>query len=375
MIKLLIGRSKGSRALAATIAGVALAAVSAGCQKGGDVTSQLSGSGKAGDVIATVNGETIDKAMLYDAMQHYVPVKGPSDANNPALAQPVGRVVLSELIQNTVLLQVARDKNAPVTDALVNDRYNYIKAVEEKTNTTKSFDDYLSQEGYTPDTFKTEQIRQLVARINLAALGQTCTDADVSAYYKQHPEKYTFPDRVHIQRIVLGDKATADAARADAQKSGSFKNYLAKSIDPPLTGGTDASDLPKWEALGGMGVQFPPTLLTPLKGSKTGDVLAPIQLQPGHWWVIRVADRQPPFTMPFNDIKGLVKQDVLADKGMRSQQVVEVQQSLQAALQTANIVIGPKQYQSIADQFKMRPVSASQPVQMPAPPPPAPAKP
>jgi parvulin-like peptidyl-prolyl isomerase len=325
----------------------------------------LSGSPSLTEPVATVNGDKIEASLLYDAMQHYVPVKGPADANSATLTQPVGRIVLSELIQNVILLQVAKSKNAAVTDSLVDDRYNYIKTVEEKTNTTKPFDDYLAAEGYTPATFKDEQIKQLVARINLAALGQTITDAEVSAYYKQHPEKYTFPERVHIQRIVLGDKATADAAQADAQKAGSFKNFIGKSIDPPLTGGLDASDLPKWEALSGPGLQFPPQILNPLKAAKTGDVIAPLQLQPGHWWVIRVADKQPEYTMPFDQVKSIVKLDALAEKGMRSSSVIEVQQSLQTALQTANIVIGPKQYQPVAEQFKAKPRPMAPPMTSP----------
>ncbi len=346
------------------VASLGLLTVVTGCNTG-TPSSSSTGTPKAAETIATVNGEVIDTSLMFDAMQHYVPVKSQNDANSPILTQPVGRVVLTELIQSVVLQQLANEKNVSVTPTLVDDRFNYIKALEEKSNTTKPFDEFLAQEGYTADTFKDEQVKPLVARLNLVSIGQTVSDADIDSYFKAHQEKYTFPARVHIQRVVLADKATADAARVDAQKTGSFKNYIPKNIDPPLPGGSDESDIAKWEPIGGSGVQFPPTLLNPLKAAKSGDVLTPIQLQPGRWWVIKVVDSQPEFKMPFDQIKGLVKQDLLAEKGMRSSSVVDLQQSLQTALQTAKITIIPKQYQSVADQFKAKP-AAAQPMGAPA---------
>jgi hypothetical protein len=69
--------------------------------------------------------------------------------------------------------------------------------------------------------------------------------------------------------------------------------------------------------------------------------------------------------MPFDKIKGLVKQDLLAEKGMRSSSAVELQNSLSTAMQNAKITIIPKQYQSVADQFKVK-VPPAQPMPAPA---------
>ncbi|MDR3710902.1 MAG: peptidyl-prolyl cis-trans isomerase [Capsulimonadaceae bacterium] len=351
--------------------------VLAGCHSEDKVTP--TGAPVTSATIATVNGDPIDAASMFDAMQHYTPVKSQADLNNMSLTQPVGRTVLSQLIQNVILIQTAKQKNVPVTDAAVGERYNYIKQLEEKSNTTEPFEQYLADQGYTVDSFEKEQIKPLVARLNLAAIGQTVADAGVRGYYDHHPEKYTFPERVHIQRVVLPDKATADAAREDAQKVGSFKNFLERSIDEAVTGGADGSDVPKWEPLSGPGVPFPPQLLTALQKAKPGDVIAPVQLQPGHWWVIRVADRQPAGKLAFDQIASQVKLDALSDQGMRSVSVIELQQSLKTSLQTANIEIVPKQYQSLIAQFKAKEepvVPAGAPGQAPpvapqtAPPPP-----
>lgn len=348
----------------AAIAALSASVFLAGCHSNNEITA--TGAPATSAPIATVNGESIAAGEMFDAMQHYVPVKSQADLNNPSLTQPVGRVVLSELIQNKILIQMAKQKNAPVSDSEVNDRYNYIKALEEHSNTTLPFESYLASEGYTPDSFKNEQICPLIARLNLVSQGQTITDAAVKTYYDQHPEKYSYPAAVHIQRIVLSDKATAQLAQADAQKSGTFAHYMAQNVDDPLTGGVDGSDLAKWEPLSGSGVPFPPNLLKQLTAAKSGDVLAPMQLQPSQWWVIRVVQKQSAGKLPFDQIQSQVKLDALSEQGMRSVSVLEVQHALQNALQTANISIGPKQYQSLVIELRSKPKATVPASQAPA---------
>jgi parvulin-like peptidyl-prolyl isomerase len=339
-----------------------------GCHSSDELSS--TGAPTTTAPVATVNGDPIAASMMFDAMQHYVPVKNQGDLNSPSLTQPVGRVVLSELIQNTILIQMAKLQNVPVADSEVADRYAYIKLLEEHSNTTKPFESYLADEGYTPESFQTEQIKPLIARLNLVSQNQTIMDAAVQSYFQQHPEKYSYPAAVHIARIVLPDQTMAQAAQADAQKTGSFKNFLGSNIDDPLTDGADSSDLAKWEPLSGPGAPFPPSLLAPLMAAKAGDVLPPMQLQPSQWWVIRVVAKQPAGTLPFDQIKSQVKLDALSDQGMHSASVLDLQRSLAQAVQTASITIGPKQYQSLVVELKAKPkptVPASAPQPAPSP--------
>jgi len=339
----------------AAISGLFLAGLLSGCQSNDEIS--LSGAPRTKAPIATVNGEPISASAMFDAMQHYVPVKNTADLNNPALAQPVGRVVLGELIQNAILVQLAKQKKVPVVETEVAQRYNYIKMLEEHSNTTKPFDLYLRDEGYSAQSFAEEQIKPLIARLNLVSLGQTISDADVKNYYDRHPEKYSYPAAVHIERLVLPNQAMAQAAALDARKNGSFKNFLGSNIDEPLIGGADSSDLAKWEPLNGAGAQFPPNILQPLLAAKAGDILAPMQLQQSNWWVIRVVAKQPAGKLPFDEIKSQVKLDALSEQGMRSISVLELQQALQLAVQTAKITVRPPQYQSLVVQLKAKPRS------------------
>jgi parvulin-like peptidyl-prolyl isomerase len=343
--------SRAFREPAAAVIGVTtLIAALSGCQ------SNSTGVGKSsGDIVATVNGDPITKDDLYNEMQQYIPPAKPSE-DTPA--EPVGRVVLSELIQNKILMQLTVQKKAPVTDAEVNDRFDYIKNLSEKLYTTQSFDEYLAAGGYTIDTFKEEQIKPLVARFNLTSAGQTTTDAEVQAYYDQniakHTRKYSFPLRAHIQRIVVNSKIVADAACADAKISNSFKNFAAQSMRLPFSSDADPADSPHWVILDSPSQQstiYPPEVMKAIKTAKAGDVLAPINSM-GWWWVVRVVDIQPASSMPLSQIKDLVKTDLLADKGIHSNTVMDLEKAGVQAMQAANIVINMKQYQSLVAQLK-----------------------
>lgn len=342
--------------IAAVVGAALVGAGLSGCHSN---SSQSAGSVDSGDTVAAINDDKITSADLYEAMQHYVPVKSREDFGSPSLEQPIGQTVLWELIQNRVLLQVATQKNVPVTDAEVESRYEYMKSLEENSKTTTPFDQYLGDQGYTKASYEAEQIKPLVARLNLVALGQTVSDADAKLFYDhdvanaaKSGAKYAFPQRVHIKRIIVANKEIADAAAADAKQSGSFQNFLSQNLArPELTGG-DASDLPFWISLDGGSRELPANVIAALKKAKTGDVLTVANTSPKYYWVVQVVDMKTPYQMDFNSIKDIVKQDAMAEKGMSSSSVVELQQSMMTALQTASIKIVPKQYQVLETELK-----------------------
>lgn len=346
--------SRPARLLA--VAGISvIVAIFAGCHSSG-TSNQTSA-----DTVATVNGEAITKDEFYEALQQHIPVKQREDIQSRSLTESVGQVVLSELIQNKVLMQMTTQKSVPVTDAEVNDRYNYIKQYAENTSTFKPFEEYLADEGYTPDTFKQEQIKPLVARLNLTSIGQTASDAEVTSYYNANSvpaptgdaPKYGFLQRAHLQRIVVRTQATANAAFSDAKLSGSFKNFVGQNVLPPSGGGVDPTDSPRWVVLDASPQQsfYPPEVLNAVKTAKKGDVIPPIKAM-GAFWLIRVVDIQPATKIPLPQIQALVKADELADKGIKSNSMMDLQRSVMEMLKAANIVIKPKQYQSLAAQFK-----------------------
>jgi hypothetical protein len=356
------------------VAGVMTVAIGiSGCHS----NSSPADSTKSGETVAMVNDDAITSADFYDAMQHYVPVKSREDMMSPTLGQPVGQSVLWELIQNRVLLQVATQKNVPVTKDEVDERYNYLKLVEEKSKTTKQFDEYLADEGYTENTYKDEQVKPLVARLNLVANGQTVTDDEAQKFYafnvQKNTGKYSFPQRAHIERIIVSSKTVADAAALDAKQSHSFTNFLAQNMARPTTGGADASDLPLWLVLDVKSRDLPAGVIKALKNAKTDDVITVQDQAPGYYWVVRVVDMEPAYQIDFNSIKDLVKQDAMAQKGMSSSSVTALQQSMMTTLQSASIKIIPRQYQGLETELKAH-AAAAPPQAMPAPAPGKPAK-
>jgi hypothetical protein len=291
-------------------------------------------------------------------MQHYVPGENQADWNSEAATQPVGRVVLSDLIQDALLFQLASSKHVPVTDSQIDQQYEYIKYLVENTQTTKTFDRYLMAEGYSVDSFKNEQIKPLVARKNLAGFGMNGSDADIAAYYKKNIDKYSFPLRAHINRIVLSTKAQADAAYDDAVKTGTFNRYLPLNIESPVSGGDNGADYPRWVSLGGPRCHISDNLLSAMKSARQGCVIKPINVSPNHWCVIRVIEKRPADTIPLSQIPLVVKQDYMSDMGMNRHSIDEMEKELKTAAATASITVSSSQYDSLVEQMKSQPEGA-----------------
>lgn len=175
-----------------------LALVLAGCKSGG-----------GNEIMATVNGETISKDEYISHLERKVQVlvqsqQGPAQV---PVAQPLNFQALNDLVNQKLLLQMAKKENVLPNDADVNAEMQY--QVTKRADFVKA----LTEQGLTLVDIKNE-LRISLTRHNLLSKGIKISDAQVDAYIKENPKQFENPALVDLTWIVL--KNAADKAKVDS---------------------------------------------------------------------------------------------------------------------------------------------------------------
>lgn len=188
-------------------------------------------------VVAVVNGQEIRGAEYYRRMEH-LPNVGRMLGEEFAEAPP-GLLTLQRLIEEKLVLQLAREKNCYPTDA---------ELAEEKRLRLESNPDLMTQlsaAGLTQSDFD-QQVLLDYAQFKLQTRGITVTNQEVDTFYNQNKTMFTTPKRFKL-RLIVSDKAE-DRAKVDEElKNGvPFAEVAAKySQDVSKYRGGDIGMLPE----------------------------------------------------------------------------------------------------------------------------------
>jgi hypothetical protein len=335
--------------IAAVLISLILAFSVFGCRSS-ETMSSTGASSSDSDSVAVVNHVPISEADYVSEMQHVVP-----DTIPEAMQKiPVGRLALQSLIQNTLLLESAQTQGVQVTPDEVDSHYNDLKLVQDQ-KTTRKFDDLLKDQGYTVDQFKNEVVKPAVAQFNLVTKGVAITDADLQSYYQARKNTdFNLGPTVHVERIVVRDKATADSVYAAAVKDGNLNASSSLSLVSPSEGGASPLDYPVW-----INPVLSPQLKTVSKemvSASPGGIIHPVLID-GAWWVMRVIETRPLVQLPFDQVKSIVRWDLMSSKSDPTASD-NLRQLMQQTLQSANITVNLPQYQDLPAQMKGPAVSA-----------------
>ena len=344
-------RRLGAALLSFSLIGATLCAFGCASSPGtgtgvGGVPTASGGSGDA--VIATVNQDPILESEVYDQLQRFIPSRLQGYPNNPALNEPAGRYVLQSLITNKIIVQAAKAQNAPVTADEVDARYNDLKMVRE-SQSTQTFEQALTAEGFTVDSFKQSTIVPEIAQYNLLTHGVTGTAQEFQAYYNSHQADYTEPPRAHLERVEFPSQAAAAQAYVTASKAKSLAGIIPANLPTP-PGADSPADIPQWIGLDAAPAPLKPVVAQVAK-SAPGTILAPTQVQ-GQWWVTRVVDVKPKTVLKYDQLKHIIEWTVLSRKAQTAGGMTATQAIVQKAQQNAQIQINPPQYQSLVPQIK-----------------------
>ena len=143
------------------------------------------------EVVATVNGETITKDELYQAML----TEG-------------GRQVLDRLITNLLILQEGKRLGITVTDEEIDARIqNLINA--NFYGMADSFYQALEQYGLTEESLKKDIKTELILR-KIAGEQISISDEEARAYFKANQQNYNIPEQVEARHILVDTREEAE---------------------------------------------------------------------------------------------------------------------------------------------------------------------
>lgn len=183
--------------------GLGVVVLGIGCNRGGS-------SSGSGGTVAVVNGTPITEQEFI----HYLMIKptvqvmsnrGPVDAR---VAQPLGFQALNELVQQKLVVQMAKDEGVYPSEKDITDEIDFRK------ETDANFVKNLMSKGLDLGMIK-EALAVELSQENLIGKGITVSDADIDAYIKQHPEQFMQPATIDLRWILV--KTAAGKKQVDDQ--------------------------------------------------------------------------------------------------------------------------------------------------------------
>jgi parvulin-like peptidyl-prolyl isomerase len=303
-------------------------------------SAALVGCGKGGGNIATVNGEPISKEQYYRYLEIKPSVRvvvdlptfryqqGQRQVNYVGtVASPLGLQALSDLVNRTLLLQEAKEAGVEPTAAQIDDelKYQQERTKQQKGDLLKM----LSTRGYKLDEIRRDIAVQLAQR-NIITKGITVSAQEVDDFIKTNGERFTSPEQVLLQMIVVNTEANKQKVTQSLQ---SGQNFAAVAQQYTVAPNAAAS---QYHYPMSVMDQFPKPLQDALVGKKEGQQTD--WIKDGNNWVkFYVEKRVPAAKVPIDSmIKEEVKRALALDRGNKA---IDLNKRLEQRLLNAKIEI------------------------------------
>lgn len=177
-------------------------------------------------VIATVNGEDIKAADYYRRLE-VLNLQDAVSRFGPKVQFPGGFIALDQLINEKILLQLAKEKGVLPSDVEVRAEIDRIKVEEPK------FGEQWATAGRT-DAELMYRVRYDLASFKLLSYGINVTDQELEAFYKENPNQFTTPKTYKLRVIVVTEGAKKDQVDAQLRSGKSFAD-VAKELSEDVS--------------------------------------------------------------------------------------------------------------------------------------------
>jgi foldase protein PrsA len=246
-------------------------------------TSKADDAAKA---VATVNGVSISKTQLYDAM-----VTGGG-------AQTLDSMITEELIN-----QEGKKAGVTITE---DDITNEIQSIKSTYASEDEFNQALTNYGMTQDDLKKSMKSQVMLK-KILTPQVTVTDDEIKKYYDENLESLKVPAQVQISHIAVATKEAADALLAKLKSGGDFV-ALAKESS------IDTATKDKGGDLGFISAgQVDPVIEAAAFSLQKGGLSDVIQTSTGYA-IIKVTDQKAASTPTLADKTATIKQTLTDQK-------------------------------------------------------------
>lgn len=282
----------------------------------------------AEEVVATINGETIPMKEYYSRLERKtrVTVNGPQGPQPASIVGTVGSQMIQDLINERILLQLAKEDNAIPTEA-------DIKAeIDQQEKDNPKFVSTLASQGVSLEEIK-HQIKMALVQERLISKGIVVTAPQVDEYIKSNPTRFTDPEKASMLWIALND-ATKKALVDKDLKSGQDFRTVALRYTEPAAARQNGAVFPN-EIVD----QLPPELQGPVRKTPENKATDWIFVQ-NTWVKFYVQKKTPAKKQEITpEVKKRVQRELAAQRG---QMANDVQKRMMDKLKNSKIDVAPK---------------------------------
>jgi len=265
----------------------------------------------SGGAVATVNGQPISRSAFNSRLE----------------SSPMGRTVLQQMVQETLIEQYAKNNNITLTDAELDARENQIKA----NFPSGSWDEMLKARGLTEADVRAA-IREQAILDKALAKDVTVSPASIKQYFDKNHATYDKPEQVTARHILVPTLALAQKVEADLKAGQNFAT-LAKQYS------TDPGSKDKGGELGSFRRgQMVPAFDKYAFSAPIGAISPPIK-SPFGYHIIQVESRQPAQKATLASATPQI-----TDTLRQQQEAPLIQPFLQGLQQKATIVVNDPQF-------------------------------
>jgi len=190
------------------------------------------------DIVASVNGKQITTADLEKAYQGRI--NGAQQLPTPEEAQALKFQLLTQMINDEILLQMASANGLTATDAEVETKFTDLKS----QYTEEKFQGMLKDQKMTADDIKAEMRKGLtVEKLITKEITQriTVSDAEIKDLFEKNRASFNLPEGYHLQHILVTpvqEQQITNGKRDDAKSPADAKTK-AEKLFRDIQGGQD----------------------------------------------------------------------------------------------------------------------------------------
>ncbi len=193
--------------------------------------------------IVIVNGQAIEGKSYYKRME-VMPNVG-SLVNGKFVESTPGYLAMSKLINETLLLQLAKEKNVFPAESEVDAK------LKESLTDNPDLLTSLKKIGFTEEDYRYD-LRLQLAEFKLQTMGINITDQEVEKFYKDNAAAYTLPKR-YLMRVIAVDTEDKKVAVDKALASGKAFGDVAREMSLDISRANDGKmgEVPEKSLAGG----------------------------------------------------------------------------------------------------------------------------
>lgn len=264
------------------------------------VIASITGCGK--ESVAVVNGKQISKDEYIDKLERLqTPQGGGIEAGN---------FVLQQLINEQLILDMAKDEGVYPTEAQVQEMYDEMAKAP-------GFSESIQKSGWSKEKMM-QRLYLIEAEFNLRTKGVKVTDEEVRKYYDDNKDElFTTPESINISVIVTKDKATAESALNTLKKGVEFATVANQfSIDEMTK--ANGGQVPKTYYNVEGDETITPELRKLLFSTKLGELTKPLPGREGSYQIFKVTKKTDKEVHKFEEVSSRIRRMLMLKAGEKN---------------------------------------------------------